>query len=244
MSDSSLNKIVLEIKKSKDELKNLILASETRLQLKIEELKGRISEIEEENNFLKNKIEYLERDSKQKNIVIYGLNKTPAEIDIDFVCRELTKTGEKTEKSDISNFYCLGKDANCPLKVEFTTKIKKNCILKNSHKLKNTGIGIVPDLTVKQREDRKFLKTQLERQLTRGKQSYIRGNRLIIGSETYSIEELRRSEDEEEVRRNNSTPATPTQALIREPPDDENVQRTKNTPVIKRIEKVRTRSNK
>lgn len=246
MSDSSLNKVLLEIKKCKEELINLILASETRLHLKIEQLNTRILCIEEENSYLKDKVEYLERETKQKSIIIFGLNREPVEIDIDFVCTEILKQIDvKVEHSDISDFYCLGRNKNCPLKVDFTTKIKKQTVLKNANKLKGTGIVIAPDLTIKQREERKFLKTHLERHRKLGKESYIKGNKLVVDNKKFTIEDLREEEqkadEEQTTRKINSTPNTPTQLLIKE---SEEQQNTKITPIVnKNIVRKNLRSN-
>lgn len=217
MTDNSQNKILAEIKKSKEELKNQIIASETRLHLKIQELTGRIIEVEEENSYLKNKIERLERETKKNNIVIFGLNKEAKEIDIDTVCKEISQLVEvKTEISDIANFHCLGRNKNCPVKVEFLSTIKKNSILSKTKKLRNTGIAIVQDLTIKQRQERRFLREHAEKQRKTGKEAHIRGNKLFVNNEEFSIEDLKKLEEEPEGRRTNSTPATPTQDLIRE----------------------------
>lgn len=102
MRDISINKVLVEIKESKEELKNLIIASETRLQLKIEELTSKLLQLEEENTDLKSKVEYLERQSKTKHIVIFGLNKEANELSVDVVCKEIKNLLDvKVEQSEI-----------------------------------------------------------------------------------------------------------------------------------------------
>lgn len=235
MSDSSINKVLVEIKKSKEELRNIILASETRLQLKIEELTFRLSQIEEENSTLKKQVEYLERQNKEKNIVIFGLEKESKELNVDFICREFKNLLDvQVEHFEISNLQPLGRNKNCPLKVEFLSNIKKQHILRNSNKLKGTGIFIAHDLTKKQREERKFLKKHLDQQRNLGKPSKIKGNKLIVENQEYNIEQLQKIEYEEEERKINSTPATPTQYLIKdtEPePKADSKYISNNTPV-------------
>lgn len=237
MNDNPYNVILMEIRKSKEELKNLIIASETRLQLKIEEQNGKILELEEENKFLKNKVEYLERETKKNKVVIFGLQKEPKEISGDYLCKEISeRVGVKTDQLDISNFYCLGRNKNCPVKVEFHSIIKKNTILNNTKKLKNTGIAIVQDLTIKQREDRKILRENLQKFRRIGKESYIRKNKLFVDdNKEYSIDDLRNLEIEDELKRPNSTPATPTQVLIREP---------ESQPIVYRGRDLRSNSSK
>lgn len=238
MSDSSLNKILFEIKNCKEELKNLILASEARLQLKVEELNSRILYIEEENTILKNKVEYLERETKRKNIIIFGLDKEPEEININFVCTEIKKLLDVTiEQSDISDVYPLGRNRNSPLKIEFFSKAKKQVVLDNCRKLKGTGVVISHDLTYKQREERKTLKAHQDKQRTLGKKSYIRGNKLIVEDQKFSIEELEGLEVEEVecIQKASSTPATPTQVLIKEPESETDEHNKKEkTPIVNR----------
>lgn len=250
MSDGLLNKILHEIKNCKDELKNSILASEARLQLKIEELNGRILYLEEENSILRNRVEYLERETKQKNILMFGLKGEPGEISTDFVCTELTRLLDvKVEHTDISDVYSLGRNKNCPVKVEFLSKAKKLIVLKNCKKLKGTGVVISHDLTVRQRAERKSLKTYQDKQRALGKKCYIRGNKLVIDDYKYSVEDLERLEHELEetdgIEKASSTPATPTQVLIKEPEDEsEEHNRPKTTPIVnKKIVKKTLRSN-
>ncbi|CAH1109119.1 unnamed protein product [Psylliodes chrysocephalus] len=70
-----------EIKSGKSDLINVIDASETRLLLKIEEKNQKVKELEEENQYLKGKLEKLERENKANNIIIYGAPKTILTVD-------------------------------------------------------------------------------------------------------------------------------------------------------------------
>ncbi|KAG5900603.1 hypothetical protein JTB14_017458 [Gonioctena quinquepunctata] len=73
MNDAAVRQILDEIQKSKDELKNTIIAKV-------------------ENSALKNKLEILERDNKLNNIVIFfGLNKTNEEVQANTIADELKK---------------------------------------------------------------------------------------------------------------------------------------------------------
>lgn len=252
MTDSSQTKILNEIKKSKEELKNIIIASETRLHLKIQELTGRILEIEEENSYLRNRVERLERETRKNNIVIFGLNKEPKDINLNSVCQEISQlVEEKTEISDIANFYCLGRNKNCPVKVEFLSTIKKNSILNKTKKIRNSEIAIVQDLTLKQRQDRKFLRKHVEKHRKAGRETYIRGDKLIVNNKIFTIEDLKKLEEEEQERRTNSTPATPTQQPIREegsPPyigkEQKNITPSVSTNFIKKTLRSNSTNNK
>ncbi|KAK9877762.1 hypothetical protein WA026_019442 [Henosepilachna vigintioctopunctata] len=86
--DITLRKIYEEIISSKQEVKNTITASEARLLLEIQELKIRVNALEEENSELKNNIEFAERNLNKKNLVIFGLKKSGAEISLSYVCKD------------------------------------------------------------------------------------------------------------------------------------------------------------
>lgn len=215
MSDTK--KILDKIEKSKTELKNIIEASEVRLLLKIEEGNKRITYLEEENRELKAKLEQIERQSKVNNIVIFGLNKPLPEISVEFLCSEIKKLLKvNLLPSDINNFYPLGKTSGVPLKLELVSYLTKKDILKNTKLLKETGIYIAEDLTVKQRQEIKVLKTYLKeaKESQSYTKCYIRGNKLILNNTKYSLEELtelRKTKDESQV---NSAPNTPNTAKL------------------------------
>ncbi|KAG5875464.1 hypothetical protein JTB14_028839 [Gonioctena quinquepunctata] len=91
LNDSTVTKIIAELNKTKEELKNSIKASEDRLKLSMEELKHKINDLEAENLTLKNKLEVVERKNKSNNLVIFGFDKDPAEISPQIVINELNK---------------------------------------------------------------------------------------------------------------------------------------------------------
>ncbi|KAG5900537.1 hypothetical protein JTB14_022844 [Gonioctena quinquepunctata] len=126
LNNSSGTKIIAELSKTKEELKNSIKASEDRLKLSIEELKHKTNDPEAENLTLKNKLEVVERKNKSNNWVIFGFDKDPAEISPQILINELNKLREvNVDIRDINNIYCMGKNKNCPIKVEFVTQLKK-----------------------------------------------------------------------------------------------------------------------
>lgn len=155
MSDSEAitnAKIYEEIIRSKSELKNIIEASETRLLLKVEELKSRLNILEKENLFLKNKLENLENTNKKNNIIVYGLRTPEHKITPEYICEKLNLLlSVDLKESDINNAYCLGVSETSPVKVELISYIKKLNILQNGYKLKGTKVFIAHDLTFKQR---------------------------------------------------------------------------------------------
>ncbi|CAH1155545.1 unnamed protein product, partial [Phaedon cochleariae] len=122
-------------------------------------------------------------------------------------------------ESDLNNFYPLGKSNNPPIKIEFTSFLKKAAILKNARNLRGTRISIANDLTIKQRHENSILRRHLN--LAKGNKEndcYIRGNRLHVDGKIYTAEEL---ENQEEIGKNTtekpqSAPGTPIATTNRE----------------------------
>ncbi|KAK9877773.1 hypothetical protein WA026_019453 [Henosepilachna vigintioctopunctata] len=149
--DITLRKIYEEIISSKQEVKNTISDSEARLLLEIQELKIRVNALEEENSELKNNIEFAERNLNKKNLVIFGLKKSGAEISLSYVCKELNRILDVEIAESDFHFH---------------------------------------DLTRRQREELHGLKKHLLRaRANSSKKSFIRGNKLFVGEEEYTLQE-------------------------------------------------------
>ncbi|XP_044764476.1 uncharacterized protein LOC123321037 [Coccinella septempunctata] len=210
MNDATVEKILTQMQKNKDELKNTILASETRLLVEIENLKSKITAVELENEHLKNRVELLERNSREANIVLFGLDKEPKDITSEFVIERLNGLLDTNiRKSHLNNILCLGRSKNCPVKVEFVSYLKKREIFRNVKNLRGTGIYIENDLTEAQREEQKILRRYLRLWRGEGKGCFIRGNRLVVDGTYFSVTQLLQLEKGQTCRKSNSAPSTP-----------------------------------
>ncbi|CAH1113528.1 unnamed protein product [Psylliodes chrysocephalus] len=110
MNDASMQTILNKIEEGNEELENCIRASEIRLQLQIESLNNKIKTLENENKNLKNKVKIFERDNKLNNIIIFGLNKTPAEVNPNLITGEIIRLLQVDIIEPDNNYiYCLGK---------------------------------------------------------------------------------------------------------------------------------------
>lgn len=208
----TLGMVLEELRQTKQELKLIIEAAEVRLTLKVEEINNRLNKLERENYRLKEELEVLERKSKEKNIVIFGL-KHPSHISFDFISQELKRlVGVEVLSSDLSNFYPLGKNESCPIKVEFVSYLKKASLLENAKQLKGTNVSIANDLTIKQRQDYKILRNHLYlAKQDKNTNCFIKNNKLHVNNKIYSVEDLEQSEvcleaDEKSI----SAPGTPS----------------------------------
>lgn len=199
-----------ELVKTRTELKLLFEASEARTLLEIEELKQKVKKVEEENNTLRNEVEYLVRETKKKNILVFGLDTQEEELTPLHLCQKINDLLEiKINPQDISNYYTLGKTHSSPLKIEFVSQVTKKIIFQKVKKLKGTNISVSPDLTKQQQQERKILLQYLKKE--RGNSTnkvYIKGNGLYINDIKHTIEQL--IEAEATIHgRSNSAPSTP-----------------------------------
>lgn len=268
--NKTANELILEeIRKSRQELKATIEAVEVRISLKIEETNRKLNKIEKEYKEISEKIEKIEIKQKENNIIIFGLHKTPEQINLQTIRSEIKKLVDvDINESDLNNFYPLGKKENCPVKVEFVSYLKKKSILSNGNKLKGTNVSIVNDLTIKQQHEHKILRKHLYLAKQDGNHnSYIRRNKLHVNNEIYSAQELEQQyvdgcRDLTKPNSASETPAKDSNTNFEHPAVLTNNKPASNTPggatgrkVIKETarklareetkdDKIKTRSNK
>lgn len=131
-ADEIINKLAAQISQSKEELSSIISQSEARLLLTLQDLKDRVQFLEQENDFLKTKLEKIDRTNRANNIVVFGFQKEPKEISLEFVLQKLNGYLEThILKEDLNSVICLGKHKNCPVKVEFLSNLKKQEVQRN-----------------------------------------------------------------------------------------------------------------
>lgn len=204
----TMKRLFEEIVSSKNEVKNTIAASEFRLLLEIQTLKNKVASLTEENEKLKRIVESAEQKNRRNNLVIFGLRKPPAGNLLDYIGEQIHQLlGVTVAESDVNDYYTLGNSDISPIKIEFLSNLKKKQILSNAKKLKGTGVSIAHDLTIAQREELKILrKFLLQARANSTKKSYIKGNTLVVGLKTYTLEEL---EESTGITASNSAPSTP-----------------------------------
>ncbi|CAH1108192.1 unnamed protein product [Psylliodes chrysocephalus] len=141
----TLETIFDELIRTRIDLKNSIEASETRLQLNFQFCKKQLEELGKENAHLKAKVEQLEIENKKKNIIVFGLNKTPSERGVLYFCNKIKQLMNiDIEERDISNIYSLGniqqkteKTAVQKPSIHLINKINQDTKEKNNREEKN-----------------------------------------------------------------------------------------------------------
>lgn len=198
--NKTIDQLYDEILKNRNEIKHFIDAHETRLLLKIEEVRSTVTTLEKENCQLREEVEFLKRSLIRRNIIIHGLDRRREDITPENVSKDIgTLLGVNLSSSDIGDVYPLGKSQSFPIKVEFVSNLKKRSVLRNCSKLKGKKISISQDLTPLQRQESKLLRKHLFlfRQGGKHKDCSIRGNKLIVDGKTYEVKDLEERENQD-----------------------------------------------
>ncbi|XP_045475253.1 uncharacterized protein LOC123681086 [Harmonia axyridis] len=214
----TLKTIYDEIQTTRKELRALISSeNESKSIQRPEELNCKVVNLEKENKQLLDRVEYLERKCYKNNIVIYGLQ-NGENVSTEGVIGEVNRLLETDiAESDISDIYQLGRGKNRPLKIEFATYRKKQVLLDNSKKLKGTNIYITQDQTLQQREEQKILRNYLRKMReTTSDVGYVKGNKLIIGNEIYTVDDIRKINKQEEISETAGTTPSPVEEETQE----------------------------
>lgn len=173
------------------ELQNTI----RRLGQDITKLNSKVAALEDDNTELKRKVERLERRNRKNNLVIFGFphNSLRAEELAGSVITELKRLlGLDVELRDIDNAYYIGNPnkSKRPVLLQLTSCLIKNKIFSNVYKLKGKGISISHDLSSSEREVNKVLVEHLKRAKARKLVAFIRRDKLHIGEEVYTYQQL------------------------------------------------------
>lgn len=173
-TDSQIDDIKLLIQKSISEIINDAFLSgivtkvsekvDIYLQHKFEEQDKKISELVNANEQLLARVQHLERNSKVKNLRIYGLSYEPGEDLEDKVTDMINnKLQVNLTPIDIEHCYRVGDKTTQKTQVtilKLNNYKHKKLIVANRRKLKGTGITIAEDLD---RQSHKLLKMAMEK---------------------------------------------------------------------------------
>ncbi|XP_030745269.1 uncharacterized protein LOC115883756 [Sitophilus oryzae] len=227
LSNEHLTTILETIKKSSEEtsaavtsqLKEYFKEETEKLLNKINEQAHKIEILEERcTKIEENQIKF-ERFIKRKNLIIFGArynkdNNNILQFTLDLLQKYLNV---QITENDIDNIYTLNNVSSKngpPIKVEFVTNLKKNLIIGNCYKLKNTEISIAQDLSYEDRQERKILQEHLRQARAKNYSAKIlSNNRLQINGDIYTTNQLKATSNEvilqEESRSLSTKPQSP-----------------------------------
>ncbi|KAG5888376.1 hypothetical protein JTB14_031330 [Gonioctena quinquepunctata] len=188
----------------------------------VENIKAKVQNLEKENEQLKKRLSTIERKAIITNLVFYGkheaTNDRPENLAEKIRELVLEKLKFPLDKTDINNIFRLGKRSNYTrlILLSLTTYLKKQKILRNSHKLKGTKISVSGKLLEKELKERQISLEGLKEEKNNSQKATIRGNKLIVEENIYSaakIQSILSNRDEEfpviSTRQISSEPPTP-----------------------------------
>lgn len=180
-----------ENEKTKQDINNTFQTETNKIISCIEQQNKKIETLEKNYKSLENKYLVLERQIRKNNIIIFGLAPTEQENLATFVLEELNNLLQTTlSESDLNNIYVLKTQNGTPIKLEFTSYLKKQQIFQNLSKLKGTKISIVHDQCYEDRVKTKVLTRHLKEARSKSYLAKIKGQKLIINGVAYEAEEL------------------------------------------------------
>lgn len=206
----------------KGEISSEIKIENAKILEKLDDQNRKIADLNNKYNQLELRCMHLERQYRKNNIIIFGLNVVQESNILEFTLNKFLELLQiKVVESDINNIYVIKTEKGTPIKVEFVSYLKKELILKNANKLKGKKIFIAQDLCHEDRRDNKVLQRHLK--LARSKNNFakIKGNKLTVNEDVYTVEQLVamdsaneavRTESNLELNKNyqsNSAPSTP-----------------------------------
>lgn len=134
---------------------------------------------------LKEKIKGIEIQKKKNNLLFFGLKEDSAEESniVKFMKEKInTHLAMDIQEYEIDKAHRIGRKTSNglrPILISFTSKWRRNIILKNKKKLPE-GIYVKEDFTKATLEIRKSLQPKLEEERNKGNIAYLRGEQLIV----------------------------------------------------------------
>ncbi|CAF4752880.1 unnamed protein product [Pieris macdunnoughi] len=193
------DKMKIEMQKQTMELKESITNSVMeKIDEKIKPILAENKDLKEKIMNLEKELEYLKRDKKENNIIIFGLKEEEESTSglIQVVKKIFNKNlNIKIEDFEINKIYRIGKKSPDgkprPVLFSFINSWKKNEVMKVRKNLKD--IYITEDYSKEVLEKRKMLQIKLKKERMKGNFAYLRYDKLV-GKETNSNKEKRKRE--------------------------------------------------
>lgn len=173
---------------------NRILKMVTELKMETDQVKDentqqaeRIRYLEKKTELLEHKLEGIEVKQRDKNLVIFGLEKPPPNENlIDKAERFLHVKLNLNIQVEAATF--LGNRG--PLLIELANKKDKFVIFKNCNKLRGSKISIQNDYTATTREKRKAILPTFKKLRGEGKAVSLRGAQIFLNGKRFEAEEV------------------------------------------------------
>nr|CAI5821898.1 unnamed protein product [Callosobruchus analis] len=198
MDDQFYEKIMEIIDKANQRQTNDIKGEIENIKKAVLEAESKRIDLEGKLLLAQDKIHKLEKNFIKNNIIIFGAILTEGNTILEKVIHFLNRTlNASLTPHDINDVYTIGKKEEKPIIVKFTSYLKKIEILnkcksiKNYNKENNTKILITNELTEKEQEEQRILRSHMKEARNKNLLAYISKGKLTIGKETYTVDDLK-----------------------------------------------------
>ncbi|KAI5723648.1 hypothetical protein M8J76_009158 [Diaphorina citri] len=183
--------VLEEIKKMRGDFNESQKQTRDLIEEKYEDNNRQNKQINEKIEKLEKKINTLEKESKKRNIVVYGIKEGQDETYEDL--REIVRwfLNDKMQmgigRNEVDNFFRLGKRTEAgrdrPILIKFVTNCRKREVVNKKGILKRSKIFIENDLCEKEEIEKKNLVKKMKELRASGHHVIIRGKSLIVNGE-------------------------------------------------------------
>ncbi|CAG9822786.1 unnamed protein product [Phaedon cochleariae] len=197
ITNNEIYELLKEVAESNKKIQKEISDLRQEFSKEIEDLKSQNSNLQKENQELKNRIHAVERQNKKYNLIVYGVGE-----DIDDIANEIVRIINVVLKinctqANFRNLHRIGKKIEGKSRsillelISFQLKedILRQC-RKEGQELKKIGVSFCIDYTTEDYKKHKFLRRHLLDARQKGHTAIIRNDTIIINKETYSYEDL------------------------------------------------------
>lgn len=171
-----------------------------------DELNKKISEWENKYTQLKENYDKIEKELRKNNIVVFGLENPSQDLGSSVVNILNNHLGTNLTLKDINNVYSFGKQTTRkPIIVKFVSYLTKKEVLRNSRKLKGTGISVVEELSLEEIKENRILRQHLNKARSNKLNAYIKNKKLTINGQEYTAQQLAEEAEDTETENTSMT---------------------------------------
>lgn len=189
MGESDSEKILEAIKSLRSGMQEDMKQMRVSVEGKIDEVKIEVGKMETKLENQDTRIHQMEKETRKRNIIIYGIEEKEEENIKDTVQSFLRNTMEiEIKPEEIDDFYRMGKrtsNKNRPIMLKLLTNWKKQEIIRSTGKLRGTKIFIDQDLTAKEIEEKRRLLPIMLNYRRNGHYATMRGSLLYVNGKIY-----------------------------------------------------------
>ncbi|KAL3287017.1 hypothetical protein HHI36_001503 [Cryptolaemus montrouzieri] len=130
VSNENLRDLIRELQREMKETRQTLID-------KLEDSQKKVTELEEENKYLRSRVDFLGARGRENNLIVNGLQVDVKENLEDYVIGSLNeKLDLRLSTSESNNVYIVGSKPNGPTKLKLASYLKQSTVPRSAHRLK------------------------------------------------------------------------------------------------------------